>query len=620
MGDHPDPGLVFALALGAGVAAQLVAHHLRVPGIVVLLAAGLVLGPDFLGWVEPQALGEGLRDLVSLAVAVILFEGALSLDLERIRRAQSAIRMLVSVGAAVTAVGGTLAARWIMEWDWGPSLLFGTLVIVTGPTVIKPLLRNVPLRRRLATVVEAEGVFIDPVGAIVAAVALEVVVHAEASVGFGIPSLAARMGFGAVAGLVGGLALGFVLRRDRLVPEGLENLVTLGGVLVLFAGCNAVLEESGILAVTVAGVVMGNMKQGPARGMQGFEELLTIGLVGLLFVLLAADVRLADVRALGMPGVATVLVLMAVVRPLNVLVSTATSDLDPREKGFLAWTAPRGIVAAAAASLAALLMDRSGMQGGAALRALVFLTIAITVVVQGGGAAWVSRLLRVRAPGRETLAILGADELGLALGEELGGGEAVVFVDSNHDHCHAAEDRGFPAIFGNALDERVLVRARLDRCRAAIGLTANAEINSLFAREARDDFGVPETYVAVGRTEGVPTRILEKQASRMLFDGPKDVERWNVRFRHGAVELASFRFAEPREDEEAPAPVGSLDAFVILLLERGGARQPMHAELEPRAGDLARVAIYGPEAPAARGALARAGWLPAGEEVAAAEA
>ena len=613
MGATRDPAFVFALALGAGMTGHLVARHLRVPSIVVLLGAGLALGPDGLEWVVPRALDGGLLALVRIAVGVILFEGALNLDLRQIRRSQSAIRMLVTLGALVTAAGGTLAAHLVMGWEWQIALLFGTLVIVTGPTVIRPILRNVALRRRLATVLEAEGVFIDPVGAVIAAVTLEVVLVPSGVVGFGLPDLAVRLGFGTLAGLVVGFLFGLVLRAPRIVPEGLENLFTLGAALVLYEGCNAVLSESGILAVTVAGVVIGNMRVHVARELREFEEHLTVGLIGILFVLLAADVRLADVQALGWAGIGTVAALVFLVRPANVFLSTAWSDLDLREKLFLSWTAPRGIVAAAVASLAAVLMEDGKMAGGTELRALVFLTIAITVVLQGGTAPWMARLLGVRAPGRDAIAILGAEELALTLGDALRNGEgSVVFIDANPGHCRTAEERGFVVVFGNALDERVLNRAKLERCRAAIGLTANDEVNALFAREARDDYDVPETYVSVSKGSGVTSRILAKQASRAVFDGPKDVERWNVRLRHGSAELLPFRYVgAPEGEAAAPAAGSAADAFLVLVVERADTRMPMHADLELKADDRAQVAVHLPERDHAEEALARLGWQPA---------
>lgn len=202
-----DPALLLAVALTAAMLAQVLARHLRVPGIVLLLATGAVLGPDVAGVLDPEALGPALQVLVGLAVAVILFEGGLNLDLRRLRREATSIRRLVTLGALITALGGTLAARLILGWGWTPSVLFGTLVIVTGPTVVTPLLRRIKLKRKLATVLEAEGVLVDAIGAVVAVVALEVVIDpvlAE-SLAEGLWSLVSRLGFGLAAGLAGGV-------------------------------------------------------------------------------------------------------------------------------------------------------------------------------------------------------------------------------------------------------------------------------------------------------------------------------------------------------------------------------------------------------------------------------
>ncbi len=629
--EHGNAAFVFAMALGAGVAAQVVARHVRVPSIVLLLAAGVLLGPDGLGMVVPESLGDGLFQLVRLAVAVILFEGGLNLELSRLRRESAPLRRLLSTGAAVTALGAAAAARVFMDWPWSIALLFGTLVVVTGPTVIRPLLRVVPLRPRLATILEAEGVLIDPIGAILAAVTLEVIIGASLdSFAEGIGSLLTSLLFGGAAGIAFGLGLGWLLRQGRVIPEDLENIVTLGSVLVIYELCEAVRPESGILAVTLAGVATGNLARRVGRRLGEFEENLTVALIGILFVLLAADVRLAEVRALGIGGLATVGVLMFLVRPANVLASTVGSELDLRERAFLSWVAPRGVVAAAIASLFAAVMDSSGLDGGREFRALVFLTIAATVVFQGGTAPLVGRLLGVRAPGRENLVILGAEEFGFALAEALDDGRGqVLFVDSSPGHCRMAEERGFGVVYGNALQHRTLVRARMEQARAVLGLTANDEVNALFAREAHDDFDVPETYVALSSEAGtVGSRILEKQESRVLFDGPKEVERWNVRFRHGQAEVRRLRFTGvPEAPAPAEAPPNGLrrarvDSFAILAVERGARRLPMHPGLEPRSDDVAWVAIHGDERDAALETLASLGWqlLPDASEPTAADA
>jgi hypothetical protein len=322
--------------------------------------------------------------------------------------------------------------------------------------------------------------------------------------------------------------------------------------------------------------------------------------------------------------VASVAVLAFIVRPLGVILSTAGSELGGREKAFLSWVAPRGVVAAAIASLAAAILEESGIPGGSEIRALVFLTIAFTVVVQGGTGALVARMLGVRTPGRDTLVILGAEELGFALGDLLREGEGqVIFADINPGHCHAAQKRGFTVVYGNALELRTLARMRLERARAVIGLTANNEVNSHFAGEARDEFGVRKGYVAVNRGSGeVTSRIVEKQESRVLFDGPKDVERWNVRFRHGDVAVRQFRYLEPEgEPEESgetrdpqasrPNDAGGIDPYILLAIRREEHWEPMCEGLEIETDEIATVAVYEPAEDAAEEALARIGWVPA---------
>ena len=615
---HASPSFIFALALGVGVACQLIARHTRVPSIVLLLAAGVALGPDLLGWIIPSALGGGLLPIVSLAVAIILFEGGLNLDVRRLRREATPIRRLVTLGAVVTMAGATAAAHFILGWPLALAALFGSLVIVTGPTVIRPLLRNVRLTPRLSTVLEAEGLLIDPVGAIVAAVTLQIVVapsldtFTSSAVG-----LMARLGFGAGAGLLFGLAIVGLLRLRRAVPEGLENLVVLGGVLVAFELCESVLTDSGILAVTVGGVIVGNLEQRVAQHLGAFQEDLTVGLIGVLFVLLAADVRLAEVAALGVPGLLTVVALALVVRPIAVGLSILGEDFSWREWAFLSWVGPRGVVAAAIASLAAAFLDELDMEGGAEIRAMVFLTIAMTVVIQGGTAPIMARLLGVRGAGRESIVILGAEELAFALADAIRPDhERILFADSNPSHIREAEARGYPAIFGDAFDERTIGRMRLERARTVIAITANAQVNAHFGEEAKKTHDVPEIYVAVGRdAHAVGSRIVEKMDGRVLFDRPKDVERWHVRIRHGHCEVRPFVFAGvAAEDEEAASKrllEGTIDPFLLLAVERGGRMEPAFAADEPAEGARAWAAVLLSEEEAALEGLAGLGYVPA---------
>lgn len=611
---HSSAPLTFALALGAGVFCQVAATHLRAPSIVLWLVAGVALGPDFAGWIAPSALGAGLYAIVQVAVAVILFEGGLNLDLPRLRREATAIRRLITWGAVFTTIGGGLAARLALGWSWGQSLLFGTLVIVTGPTVIRPLLRTVPLRARLATVLEAEGLLIDTVGAIVAAVALPIVVApgldgvASFTTGLGL-----RLGFGTLSGLVAGFVLARLLRARRLVPSDARHLVALAGALLTFELSETVFSESGILAVVVAGVVVGNSERSLARELGEFQEHLTVGLIGLLFVLLAADVRLEQVLGLGWGGVLTVAALGLVVRPFSVWVCTAGTEFTWREKAFLSWVAPRGVVAAAVASITASALDVHGGAGGAELRALVFLTIAITVALQGGTAPFVAWLLGVGLKGRDAAVVLGGGDLGLALGGVLRETtERVVFADSNPGNCRRAEEEGFSVVYGDVFEPATQSRLRLERAHTAVAITGNPVLNSHFAEEAKERFKVPEVYVAMGSSSAAASeRTVGKYEGRILFDRPRDVQRWDTRIRHALTETARVVFEPPAGDDAPGAPAGDgPDAYVVLAVKRGGRWMPMHGGLVPAAGDEAHVILHAEQRDAAFARLAALGWRP----------
>lgn len=593
-----NPALTLTLAIAAGIAAQSLARHLRVPGIVLLLLIGALLGPDVLDVIRPDTLGAGLEIIVGLSVAVILFEGGLNLDVRRLRHEALVIRRLVTVGAVVTAIGGTLAARLTMDWPWPVSILFGTLVIVTGPTVVTPLLRRVRVKRSVSTILEAEGVLIDPIGAIVAVVALELVL-AETTEGaalqlLGLPS---RLVAGALAGLVGGVAIAWLLRHERFVPEGLENVFTLSLVLVLFEVSDTIQPESGILAATMAGLVVGNATTRVPRELREFKEQLTVLLIGLLFVLLAADVRLAEVLSLGWAGLATVALLVTVVRPLNVLASTAGARLDARERGFMAWLAPRGIVAAAVASLFAERLAEAGYAEGAELRALVFLVIAVTVVVQGLASGSVAGLLGLRRPTNQGYAILGANPLGRVLAHALrAAGEDVAVIDANATEARAAEAEGLRVVYGNANDESVMVRADVEGRRGFLAVTSSEGANLLLARRAKDDFRVPTIYTALHRRKvAITTERAAEAGARVLFGRPIDLEEWIYALRQGQVELQRWRF----EGEEAElgarlAGESRRDAtprILPLVVARGGGAAPVDETTRVRRGDVVAFAL-----------------------------
>ena len=615
-----NAALVVAVALAAGVSVQCVARLVRVPAIVFLLAAGAALGPAGIGWIQPAALGDGLFVLVDFAVAVILFEGALNLDLARLRREERVIRHLVTTGAVITLVGGTLTARLWLAWPWALATLFGALVVVTGPTVVGPLVRNLRLRPRLQTVLEAEGVFIDPIGALLAVLVLQVTLATDASqAAAGMRDLAVRLVAGLALGVTGGFAVMLLLRLTKLV-RGLENILVLALVTLLFQLGEHVLSQSGLIAVTTAGVIVGNFENPVIDDLREFKDQLTLLLIGTIFILLAADVGLADVQALGWEGLAVVGTLIVVVRPVGVWLVTHGAEFATRERIFLAALAPRGIVAAAIASLMASTLDIRGIAGGDDLRALVFLVIAGTV---GAAAllAWpLSAALGLRLPARDRIAILGAQGLGLALATELRArGASVVLIDNDPQRCHVAERQNFAVVFGDGLQERTLRRARIELVGTIVGATFNENLNSQFVRYARHEFDVPTGLVSVSSADGgrLPEHVARHRAD-MLFDGPHDQERWDVRWRQEEVTIDRFEFhaatKAAAEPPDTPAAVDRRsDTYVILTLQRNRRVAPMARSITLRSGDRAAIALYSRAKEEAIAELASLGWhsLPA---------
>ncbi len=619
----PHPELTVALALAAGILAQSVSRLLRLPGIVLLLACGALLGPEVLGWIQPRSLGEGLFGIVDFGVAVILFEGGLNLEWSRLKRHEAAIRRLITFGALVTWAGATGLAALALGWRFELATLFGALVVVTGPTVIQPLLRDMRLRPRIKTILEAEGVLIDPVGALLAGFLLQLVIAPRLTT-FASETLGVvvSIGFGVLVGLAAGFALAGALRYRVLVARNYENIFALASVVLLFEACNTVMEPSGLVAVTVAGVVIGNLDTRVGHELREFKDQLTVLLVGMLFVLLSADVALDDVRALGLGGLAVVAGLILIVRPLGVWLSTRGLKLTLQERVFIGGVAPRGIVAAAIASITAATLEAQGVSGGTALRALVFSTIAGTVVVSGVFAYPLAWALKIRLPTRDRVAIFGAGGLALSLAGALrDGGVSVMFIESDPKRCHAAEQAGHDVVFGDPLDERTMQRARMELVGTVVGLTFNEHANGLFVREARESYEVGRGYVAIEEMDDPHTRhLIQRSGLDVLFDGPHDQARWDVRCRHGEIEVALFEFgqpdttapASPIRTNEAAAPssprTNAKDCYALLTRQRRTRAWPFHLGFSPKPGDLASVALYRPERLSAIAQLGRLGW------------
>ncbi|NOY68373.1 MAG: sodium:proton exchanger [Deltaproteobacteria bacterium] len=615
-----NPGLTLALALVIGMTAQSIARHIRVPGIVLLLATGVFLGPDGLGLIQPASLGSGLNILTGFAVAVILFEGGMSLRFKRLKKVHKAIRHLILYGGAITVAGGTLAARYFLSWPIKTSLLFGTLVMVTGPTVINPILKRLRVTRSVATILEAEGVFIDAIGAVVAIVALEAATGPHMAGPYvWLWHVFSRIGFGIISGGAAGMILVRLLKSGRAIAEGMENVFILCAVLALFQAANSVLAESGIAAVTVAGLFVGNLDTGTTAidDLAEFKEGLTVMLIGMLFVLLAADVRINQVTQLGLPGLLVVVALIAVVRPLAVFAGCARSTLSWREKVFIASIGPRGIVAAAVASLFAANLAENGIPGGYALRAMVFLVILATVFFSGIVGPVIAGILGLRRPLKSGWVILGANDLARGLAKVLKTrGEEVISIDANADHCRAARDDCTKVIFGNGLEARTLQRAEIDTRRGAIAATENEEVNLLFISRARAEARGISLFSTLRQSgNSLNDLMLHEAGSQVLFGNPTDVALWSVRLSRGQVVLRVRTLENARHLEKDAAtawPEEANNAMICAAVLRGKNLFPVGDQTRFKTGDKAFFFVLEKEAKFVEKALSETGWVAAG--------
>ena len=391
-------GLLWGITVFAGAGARILSALSGLPGVVLLLLSGLLIGRSGLGLVEPLDLGQGLETIVGLLVSLVLFDGGLNLRLPGDTIKSTVLRILL-IRLVISLAAGLLAAHWLAGLGWSVAAVYSAIVLATGPTVVTPLVQQIRLASPLGDVLEAEGLVLEPVGAVLALLLLELLLgdlHGWREVAFG---LLARLGGGVLMGAAAGWLLSEGLRRLKPDPSvGLRLQLSLGVLFLMYAVCEWLLPESGLPASVAAGVVVGRR---PVTQSDQLDELireLARLAITMLFPLLAADVSWGELSPLGWGGVSCVLVLMLVVRPVAVSLATIGLPLDFRQRLFLGWLAPRGIVTAAVASLFAIRLEQAGILGAGRLQGLVFLTILMTVGIQGLTAQPLAKALGLIAP------------------------------------------------------------------------------------------------------------------------------------------------------------------------------------------------------------------------------
>lgn len=503
------------LALGgiglAALCSQWLAWRLRLPAILFLLLSGILAGP-VLGVLDPGALfGPLLFPLTSLAVALILFEGSLTLHLSEWREIGSVVRRMVTLGALATWVVIAVATHLLLGFSWELAVLFGSLTLVTGPTVIVPMLRVVRPRASVANILRWEGIVIDPIGALAAVVTFSFIVSRDQG-GWSqsLATFAGVIGCGTLLGVLGGWALGVVLRRHWL-PEYLHNLAALAAVLGVFIASNLLVHESGLLAVTLMGMWLANMRGVDVKPILHFKENLSVLLISGLFILLAARLDLKALLALGPATLALLAVIQFVARPMNIGLSTLGSTLGWRERALLAWIAPRGIVAAAVSAIFALRLQEHGDPNAELLVPLTFLVIIGTVVLQSATARPLARLLGVAEPAPAGFLIIGANPVARALGKALNQlGSRVLLTDSSWENIRAARMDGLPTYFGNPTSQHADAHLDLVGLGHLLALSPSSEMNALACMRFRHDFAEPRRFTL---PSGADSRRSDKHRS-----------------------------------------------------------------------------------------------------------
>ena len=489
-----------------GIIAQWVAWRLKLPAILPLILIGLMVGPiatlyteDGSKLIEPiwngkQGLfpGEGLYYFVSLAISIILFEGGLTLKRAEIANVGPVITKLITVGSIVTFFGAGVAAHYVFDLSWQLSFLFSALIIVTGPTVITPILRNIPLKKDVSAVLKWEGILIDPIGALVAVLVFEFISVGEGSaftqtalIEFGKILL-----FGTTFGFTFAHALAFAIKKN-LIPHYLMNVVSLSVVLLVFVESDLFAHESGLLAVVVMGMVLGNMNLPNLKELLYFKESLSVLLISILFILLAANINISDLELLKTWNTAWLfLAVVFLIRPLGVLLSTQGSGLKLNEKMFIGWVGPRGIVAAGIASLFGSKLLAKGEPGAEYITPLVFMIVLGTVLFNATTARLFAKLVGVFLTKSEGILIIGASKVSRLIANYLkNNNRHVVLIDNNDSNVEKSKKLGLEAFSANIYSDTLTDNIELNDVGYLMALTGNSDINRFAINKFQNQFG-----------------------------------------------------------------------------------------------------------------------------------
>lgn len=579
----------FIFIISLGITAQWFAWRFKFPSIVLLSGAGLLAGPVF-GWVHPtQDFGELMEVLIKLAVAIILFEGGLNLHLHELKEAGRGVRQVILFGLPLAWLFGFLASHYVQGLSFPVALLLAAILVVTGPTVILPLIRETKVPPRLASLFKWEGIVNDPLGVLLAILVFQFYIASgnydpmqQIFMSFGL-----AVGVSATLGLGSGLFLKYVFKKG-FVPEFLKVPLIISMIFFIYGIANSVQEEAGLLAVTVFGVMVGNIGLTIIHELRRFKENIATLLISTVFIILTADLAPEQLMKIEWRSVAFISCILFLVRPLAIWISTIGAGLSWRERLLLGWIAPRGLVAASVSGLLAPQMIEHGYEDASLLVPLVFAIVFTTVILHGFSFSIIARALGLSSKSQEGIIIVGASPWAIELaGVIKQTGLPVLIVDSSWHDLKEARLKSIPIYYGEVLSETSEQNLDLSEMGYLLAATMNDSYNALVAGAFAHHFGRERIYQVANHSVGAESKNEVKSTSRGLTAFDNDLRYENILNFH----YQGWKFQKTRLTEEF-----TYDDFVKLtngksipffLIEETGKLvfASSDQELKPKPGD-----------------------------------
>jgi NhaP-type Na+/H+ or K+/H+ antiporter len=516
---------------------------------------------------------------------LILFEGGLLIDLNSYKKTTNTVRNILSFGVIITVLGSAAAAHYLLGVDWMLGLLYGAFMSNAGVTVINPILDRVKIKSEIGNILRAEGILTKPIGTFIAIGLLEIVIASSPSVGMFFYQLSKQLIIGVLIGYLMGFILGKLLKK-RFISTDLKNLVVLAWVFGTYFLCNLIEKNTGALAVVMAGFAVQRENIPQLSTLKKFKGQLSILAISVLFIVVSANMDLATLLSAGWKGLLVVMILIFIIRPIAIFFSSG-KELNLKEKIFVSWIGPKGVVATSIASLTCLILKKHGIPNVSLIESVSYLTVFITVLLQGSTAKivaeWCGCLIK-----SSTVMIVGANALGRILGtafKEIG--RDVVLIDNNPVHCKLAEEDGLTIVQGNALDMDVLEGAGIAKTNVLIATTANSEVNFLVSTLAKEEFRVAEVYPAIDAPhKGVNPKLVDDIGGNLAYAKAVSIQDWK-----DAAEADQVKIEDRvlnGSGQLCNLEIDGLDSnnWIPLILKRKDAYYFVHADQNWSHGDI----------------------------------